>query len=164
MPTWIHPHDGIKIFSATISHQPLGLAIHRPEHWARPTRCFENVLGKVGRDGGATRFGWTFHYRIAPGTGGYLFVIHHAVWHAPDGRLVDVTPFHDDPKHHPITEGNGVLFLVDDAARPVETENLIAPLPMRYFPLSDDERLVSYVGKLNHEEQLKCQEIYEGRI
>ena len=78
-------------------------------------------MEKVKQDGGTGRFGWTFHLRIAPSLGAYLFVTHHAVWHAPDGRLVDVTPFHHDLRHHPLTENGDVLFLVDDAAQPVET-------------------------------------------
>src|SRR5262249_879898 len=45
----------------------------------------------------------------------YLFLTHHAVWHAPDGRLVNVTPY-PDPKHHPLPgPGSDILFLVDDS-------------------------------------------------
>ena len=51
------PHEGIKVFACSISRQPLGLAIHAPETWAQPMRCFANVREKVRRDGGAVRFG-----------------------------------------------------------------------------------------------------------
>jgi hypothetical protein len=30
---------------------------------------------------------------------GYLIAVNHAVWHAPDKKLTDVTPFDSDPKH-----------------------------------------------------------------
>lgn len=157
--------EGIEKFAAIISHQPLlGLVEHCPEHWCKPSHCFENVLEKIRRDGGYIRFGWTFHYRIAQDIGGYLFVTHHAVWHAPDGRLIDVTPFHQDSQHHPITESEGVLFLVDEAAQPVRTSHLIAPLPIRFFALEDDEKLLNYVDKLKRKEQQKCQDIYEGKV
>jgi hypothetical protein len=154
------PHDGIKAFAATISRQPLGLVLHHPEEWAQATHCFENVWEKVRRSGGRDRFGWTFNYRIAPSTGGYLFATHHAVWHAPDGKLIDVTPYHQDPKHHPIAENGSTLFLVDDAARPVVVANLVGPLPLRYFALGDGEELTAYVAKLGQLEQEECRRIY----
>jgi hypothetical protein len=164
MQVSMDPHEGIRVFADSISRQPLGLAIHSPEKWALPMRCFENVFEKVRRDGGAVRVGWTFHYRIAPGVGEYLFATHHAVWHAPNGSLIDVTPFHEDEKHHPLTPQDGnILFLVDDAAQRVETETLIAPLPLQYFPLSDDQRLLDLIQDYRRKEELECREIYESR-
>ena len=154
--------ERIDAFASTISRQPLGLALHRPETWAEPSRCFENVWEKMRRDGGTILFGWTFHHRIAQGTGEYLFVTHHAVWHASNGALINVTPFHQDSKHHPIRQEDGIVFLVDDAAQPVETGNVIAPLPFKFWPLGDSGKIVRYVEKLNLEEQLKCRDIYEG--
>ena len=166
MPTELDPHDGIRAFASTISRQPLGLAAHRPEAWGQPTRCFENAMRKAELSGGAARFGWMFHYRLVakiPGPG-YLIASHHAVWHAPDGHLVDVTPFHDDPKHHPLTPGDGILFLVDDAARPVVSGNLVGPLPLRFFPLSDDNRLAEHIERLRDQEDRKCRDIYADRF
>jgi hypothetical protein len=77
----------------TISDQPRGLAYHRPESWADASRCFENVSRKVAQDGGRILFGWTFHLRFAEDIpdAAYLFLAHHAVWHGPDGRLINVT-------------------------------------------------------------------------
>jgi hypothetical protein len=102
----------IDAIAPTISSQPLGLAYHRAEIWADASRCFENVSRKVSRDGGRTQFGWTFHHRFVkeiPGPG-YLFLTHHAVWNAPDGRLIDVSPY-PDPKHQPLAPGGSTLFL-----------------------------------------------------
>lgn len=155
----------IDIIAPTISAQPLGLAYHRPEDWADAARCLENVARKVSQHGGRTQFGWTFHLRFlqdAPDLG-YLFITHHAVWHAPDGRLVNMTPY-PEPKHHPLPRpGSDILFLVDDKALPVQTDQLIAPLPLRFFALTDDERLAAHVKRLNDEEQEKCGRIYAGR-
>jgi hypothetical protein len=154
----------IDAIAPTISAQPLGLAYHRPESWADSSRCFENVSRKVAQDGGRTQFGWTFHLRFAeqiPDVA-YLFLTHHAVWHAPDGGLVNVTPY-PDPKHHPLpSPGSDILFLVDDKAEPVRSGNIIAPLPLRFFALYGDERLTAYVERLNAEEEERCRLIYAG--
>ncbi len=76
----------------------LGLVFHRPEDWAMPSRCFENAAAKVRRDGGKMAYGWTFHKRHVEDIPEqvYVFITHHAVWHAPDGGLVNVTPYPED--------------------------------------------------------------------
>ena len=145
----------IEEFAATISKQPLGLVRYLPEVWGQPTRCFANVWRKVQQDGGGARFGWMFHYRVVadmPGPG-YLIAVHHAVWHAPAGYLIDVTPFHPDPKHHPLSPGGGVLFLVDDSATPVMGKRFVSPRPSRFYPLSDDKRLIAHVEQLARKEE-----------
>jgi hypothetical protein len=154
----------IEEIAESISRQPLGLVHHQPEPWSQFARCFENVAQKVHEAGGQTMFGWTFHHRFVqdiPGSG-YLFLTHHAVWHAPDGRLIDVTPY-PEPKHHPLAPGGSILFLVDMNALPIKRANLIAPLPLRFFALDDDQCLASYVERLNEEEQRKCGELYAGQ-
>jgi hypothetical protein len=153
----------IKAFSRTISDQPLRLAGYTPESWGEVSRCFENVRRKVQQDGGRIQFGWMFHHRLVlaiPGPG-YLIAAHHAVWHAPDGHLFDVTPFHADPKHHPLTPGGGVLFLVDDHAAPVVSGRLTGPLPSKFFGLNDGKRLGSHVQQLRTDEEQQCRRIYE---
>ncbi len=153
----------IKEFAATISNQPLGLARYRPEVWGQPTKCFENVKRKVQQDAGRARFGWMFHYRVVADIPwpGYLIAVHHAVWHAPNGYLIDITPFHPEPKHSPLSSGGDVLFLVDDSATPVTRERLIAPRPSRFYPLSADERLITHVQQLVLKEEQECRQIYE---
>ncbi len=152
----------IDALAPTISSQPFGFAYHRPENWADASRCFENVSRKVTQEGGRVQFGRTFHLRFPEDIpeAAYLFLTHHAVWHAPDGRLVNVTPY-PDPKHHPLPgPGSDILFLADDSAQPVRSGNVIAPLPLRFFPLYGDERLTAYVERLNADEQEKCRRIY----
>ena len=74
-------------------------------------------------------------------------------------RLVNVTPY-PDAKHYPLPRpGGDILFLVDDKAQPIVTDKLVAPLPLRFFPLSDEDGLVAYVKQLNDDEQEKCRRI-----
>lgn len=158
------PNEGMERFAATISKQQMGLVKYRPEPSAQPTQCFANVMEKVRRDGGRGQTGWTFHYRIRPNVGGYLFVTHHAVWYAPDGQLFDVTPFTEDEKHHPHTADGDVLFLVDDAAAPVSSGNMLIPLPLRFFPLEDSAELVSYVEGLNRRDREQFEKLRAGDL
>ena len=86
-------------FGYGITSKPLRLAVHRPEDWAKPVNCFNNVDQKVELDGGTKTCGWMFNERLVeaiPG-GNFLIAINHVAWTSPDGRLVDVTPFHTDP-------------------------------------------------------------------
>lgn len=151
-------------FAATISPQQLGLAYYKPEKWGQPTRCFENVERKVQEAAGRRQFGWMFHdrYVIAIPESDYLIAVHHAVWNAPDGDLIDVTPFHPDMKHRPISPGGDVLFLVDDSAVPFRTERMLAPLPSKFSVMTNDERLLSHVQRLSREEEKHCRLVCEG--
>jgi hypothetical protein len=150
----------IETFAGTISRQPLRLARYCPEPAAQPTNCFENVRLKVEQANGRMQFGWMFNYREVveiPGPG-YLIAIHHAVWSAPDGTLIDVTPFHPDRPHHPLGPERGVVFfLVDDTATLPE----FAPLPSRFYPLSGEQRLTDHVARLRFDEEQKCHEIQD---
>ena len=73
-----------------------------------------------------------------------------------------MTPFPADLRQQPYTEDGSVLFLVDEAAQPVVKGSLIAPRPIRYFPLSTDERLIRYVEELRQKEEQECRDIYGG--
>jgi hypothetical protein len=153
----------IDAISKSISAQPLGLAYHRPEAWANPARCFENAARKAAQDGGRLQFGWTFHHRLVerlPGPG-YLFLTHHAVWNAPSGHLIDVTPYPAE-KHRPIGPEGSILFLVDDKAKPFTSEKMIAPLPLRFFALDEEASMLEYIKGLNEKEQAACQALHTG--
>lgn len=155
----------IRAFAETISCQQLGLARYRPEDWGQPTRCFENVDRKVQENAGRAQFGWMFHHRQVtdiPGSD-YLIAVHHAVWNAPSGDLIDVTPFHSHMRHRPISPGGDVLFLVDDNAVPFRTDQLIAPLPSKFTAVSNDEKLGSHLQRLRREEEQQLRLIYEGK-
>jgi hypothetical protein len=109
----------LKRFASTISQQPMGLVAHVAEPWAQPMQCLQNVVHKIQRDGGRAIFGWAFLDRRSPQYGDYLIATHHAVWCASGSTVgVDVTPFHENPRHRPYSPGGSVLFLLDDAAQP----------------------------------------------
>lgn len=86
------------------------------------------------------------------GVGDYIFVTHHAIWCRQDGQLVDVTPFHEDIKHHPLTQDGDVLFLVDMKAQPSVMGVITAPLPLRYFARSGGDSIEEYVREMNERE------------
>src|SRR5437763_4646975 len=92
---------------------------------------------------------------------GYVIAVPHALWHTPNGYLIDITPFHPEPKHRPLSSGGDVLFLVGDRAMPVTTGRLVAPRPSRFYPLSADERLITYVSELVRKEEQDYRQIYE---
>jgi hypothetical protein len=146
---------GIRAIAPTVSRDPLSGAVHAPEASATQTQCFANVQRKVQQDGGSALCGWMFNYRevaAIPGPG-YLIAVNHAVWLAPDKRLVDVTPFHSDPKHHPIVvNGNAVLFLIDESAAPLMGGHDGLALPSWFFPLTGDKAMAAHVAKLTADE------------
>lgn len=147
--------DHIKAIASRISSQPLSGACHAPEASARPTQCFANAQRKAQKDGGEVLFGWMFNYREVvsiPGPG-YVIAVNHAVWLAPDKRLVDVTPFHADAKHRPIVvNGNVVLFLADSRAPPLVSGQDGLALPSWFFPITDDETMAAHVANLTKDE------------
>jgi hypothetical protein len=146
--------DRIGAYAPMISRDPLARAIHRPESWATATLCFTNVFRKVTQDGGTALFGWMFHYRevvAIPGPG-YLIGVNHAVWHAPDKRLVDVTPFHVDEKHQPLADGDYVIFLIDQQSMPLRSEAEGMALPSWFFPLGDGDSMRSHAERLQANE------------
>lgn len=154
-------------FAATINSNLLGIVLHRPEPGALVNHCIYNVIDKKQKDGGEVFFGWTFQHRKCQ-LGDYLTATHHAIWYSPDEVSTDVTPFNDNPVHHPIHEGDKVLFLLDGTALPpvndINGQRIIAPLPMKFFALNDDERLLAYLEEVQRKEVESCQAIYEGRL
>jgi hypothetical protein len=155
----------LRRFAATISKQPLGLVTHAPEPWADPMQCVGNVLQKVSRDGGRAAFGWAFLDRRSLEYGDYLIAQHHAVWCAAGSTVaVDITPFHENPRHRPYSPGGSVLFLLDDAAQPRIIGQVVAPLASRFFPATNDPKLAAYIETLRGKEQAECQEVYDSAL
>lgn len=153
----------IERFAQHIGGGPIGLIHHRPEPGASPTFCFANVAEKVSRDGGRAVTGWMFQLRRVEALNAeYLTAIHHAIWNAPDGTTVDVTPFHPETRHHPFTINGSVFFLVDHAALPLNINGAQASLPMRFFPLSDSPELAKHLRRLEADEKALCERIYDA--
>jgi len=132
----------IDAFARQIGGQGLGLVEYRPEDGMSPTMCFGNVVRKIARDGGRARYGWMFqvkhpeHLQEAE----YLNAIHHAVWNGPDGQLIDVTPFHVEARHHPVTQNGSIVFLWDPEAEPVGAGDALVTLPIKFFPTGPGEQ------------------------
>lgn len=141
--------EAINRFARSISDGPLGLVHHRPQKWAEPHLCYNNVSEMVEREGGRGQSGWLFYIRTRPGVGNYVFAQPHAVWYKRDGSLVDVTP-HRDPEHLPVIVDGSVLFLVDSAADPVGVADgeFLSP-PLRFCAAGDSPTLKQYVAELN---------------
>jgi hypothetical protein len=146
--------DRIQAIASRISSEPLAGARHAPEPSASPTQCFSNAQRKAQQAGGGVLFGWMFQARELAALPGRacLLAVNHAVWHAPDKKLIDVTPFHSDPQHHPIVvNGDAVLFLIDSSATPLRNEHVGLPLPSWFFPLTD-EAVAAHVAELASKE------------
>lgn len=132
--------EGLNKFASEISSEPLVEVYHRPEDGARLLACFQNVRTKVERDGGDILFGWTFRHCFTPECGDYLVATNHAVCWFEGDRLLDVTPYQKD--YHPLmARKDYVIFLVDRAAEFKKIKNFIVPLPLKYFSLSDNQKL-----------------------
>jgi hypothetical protein len=141
----------LRIFAETLSKQQLGLVYHIPDENSKATDCLANVRNYIKKKGGQAKFGWTFIYRISQ-YGGYLFATHHSVWLKNDGTLIDITPFHPDIKHKPLTINGSVIFLLDDNAVPLEKGEYIIPRPLRFFPVDKNKELKQYLETLKDKE------------
>lgn len=75
--------------------------------------------------------------------------------------LVDVTPFHPELRHHPITHSGDTLFLVDQQAHPTRVGNVVSPLASRFVPLDPGPAIDSYLVKLTRKEEQECWEQVE---
>ena len=153
-------HELLARFAATISAGPLGTIDNEPDAAARPLESIKNVLKKIQRDGGRALFGWVFLNRGAV-HGEYLIALHHAVWSAEGSALiVDITPLHDEPRFRPYCPSPArVLFLLDESAEPRMIGRGMAPLPSRFFPVTDDPKLAAYVEQLNTEERMQFENL-----
>jgi hypothetical protein len=111
--------DRIQVIAPKISSEPLSGARYSPEPAASATQCFSNAQRKAQQSGGGALYGWMFHYREATALAGqaYILAVNHAVWHAPDKKLIDVTPFHDNPHHRPVVVNGPVTTKVCEMAK-----------------------------------------------
>ena len=86
----------------------------------------------------------------------------HAIWNAPDGTTIDVTPFHDNEKHWPITLNESVLFLLDGNAQPKIIGPAFAPLPSRFLAIGGNKALSAHVCAIAEEEERQCRDLYRA--
>lgn len=79
----------------------LGYVQTKVESDCLPSRCFDNVMSKVEKDGGRIQFGW----KVFEQSNEAVVVRFHAIWISPEGTLIDITP-------DPLTTDK-ILFLAD---------------------------------------------------
>lgn len=144
--------NAIETFSKSISKEPFGLVYYRPDKESIVTDCISNVSNFVKRYGGSVIYGWYFGHRVSEKYGDYLIATYHAVWRAPNGKLIDITPFHENLKHQPLTSQGSVLFQVDTKAQPIKHGRLIIPRPLKFYPILKSEELKEYIKTLEEQE------------
>lgn len=113
----------------------------RPRGDSIPNDCFENVARQVEECGGEVVHGWRIY--IMPGL--FLEAEFHAVWKAPDGRLVDVSL--------PPEEGTSRIVFFPDPTRSFQGE----PIPSIHWPLAKMKELNEYL-KAFEEDRLAIRE------
>lgn len=155
----------IKKFALTISKQSLVCVPHLPEAWGEPKQCYQNVNKKIQKDGGHIKYGWIFNLRtVSHINQRYLIAEHHVIWHNQNDQFINVTPFHDNPFHHPITFENTLPFLIDDEAPFVEIYQIIAPQPSKFYAMGDDERLIQHVQRITRKEEINYTNILKEAL
>ena len=155
--------DRLQEFAKTISSGAFGLVKHQPEPWAEPMMCFRNLQTKVARDGGRAVNGWVFQAKGAE-FGEYFIATHHAVWLAPNGTFLDVTPFHSNENNHPLSENGCPYYLIDDDARPATVRAVPFALASKFFPATNSPVLMAYVKTLTRKEHERCDFFYKRHV
>ena len=152
--------DRLLEFAKKISSEAFGLVKHQPEPWAEPMMCFRNLQRKVARDGGRAINGWIFLAKAAE-FGEYFIATHHAVWLAPNGAFLDVTPFHSNENNHPLSEKGCPYYLIDGDARPATVGAIPIALASKFFPVTNSPVLMAYVKTLTRKEHERCENLYK---
>lgn len=144
--------NAIESFGKSISSETFGLIYHRPEKESIATDCISNVIHHVQIYGGTAIYGWYFIHRESVKFGNYLIATHHAVWRAPNGNLIDITPFHEELKHQPLTLQGSILFQVNTNAKPIKQGKFLIPRPSKFYPILKSEELKKYIKTLEEQE------------
>lgn len=144
--------NAIESFAKSISRETFGLVYYRPDKESIATNCISNVMSFVERQGGSVIYGWYFGHRESEKFGNYLIATHHAVWRAPNGNLIDITPFHEELKHQPLTLQESVLFQVDTKAQPIKIGKFLIPRPLKFYPILKSAELKEYIKTLEEQE------------
>ena len=144
--------NAIESFAKSLSKETFGLVYYRPDRDSIATDCISNVIHYVEKYGGSSIYGWYFGHRESAKFGNYLVATHHSIWRAPDGNLFDITPFHEELKHQPLTNQGSVIFQVDTNAKPIKLGKILIPRPLKFYPISKSEDLNNYLKTLEQKE------------
>lgn len=121
--------SSVKAFQRSIpgTERPVFVPV-RPRADSIENDCFENVRRQIADEGGGIVHGWL----VTTFPGVFLEAIFHAVWRAPGGGLVDVSP--------PPEDGTGRIVFFPDPTRSFQGE----PIPNRHWPLVRMRELREY--------------------
>lgn len=144
--------NAIESFAKSLSNETFGLVYYKPDKDSIITNCISNVIHYVKRCSGSVICGWYFGHRESAKFGNYLVATHHAVWRAQDGKLIDITPFHEEVRHQPLTNQGSVIFQVDTNAKPIKHGKLQIPRPLKFYPILKSEELNNYLKTLEQKE------------
>ena len=144
--------NAIQSFAKSISKETFGLVYYRPDKESIATNCITNVIHYVEKHGGSAIYGWYFGHRESAKFGNYLIATHHSVWRAPDGILIDITPFHEELKHQPLTNQGSVIFQVNTIAKPIKQGKRLIPRPLKYYAIGKSKELDEYLETQRAEE------------
>lgn len=100
--------------------------------------CFKNVKKYVDNYGGSLIMGWGITIRRNL----YVECEAHAVWQAPDGQIIDITP----PSYD-----NGTQTLYSH-----QIDMPVKKTPSRYLPITKSELVKEYIELRNQFEQIRC--------
>lgn len=140
--------NAIQSFAKSISKETFGLVFYRPIKEYKARNCIANVLNYIEKHGGSVIYGWYFGHRESAKFGNYLVATHHAVWRASDGVLIDITPFHEELKHQPLTIQGSIIFQVDTNSKPIQLSKLLLPRPLKFYAIGNCKLLNDYMDIL----------------
>jgi hypothetical protein len=112
-----------------------------PGDGCKPNECFANVRRHVEANGGQAQYGWCLD--VDPDEP-FVVANNHALWMAPDGSLIDVTPT--------LLPEQVAVFLSDDGAAPIDKGDACWPHPSRAFPLTKNPRSKRLARRVNQQE------------
>lgn len=149
----------IESFAKLLSSQQLVFVKHSPAQYAQYKYCLENVAHHTQQFGGKPICGWRFRNHEPQGMPQqyYLTAEHHCIWLNND-ILLDITPLPQDKVLYLLMNQGNHIFLPDNNADPIWNSAMLAPLPVQYYALDNNQSLKEYVNVLQEKEWNTYQE------
>ncbi len=145
--------NDIENFAKLISSQQLIFVKHSPVPDAEYKYCLTNVAHHTQQFGGKPKCGWRFrqHELKDMSQQYYLSAEHHCIWQN-NNILLDITLLPSDKALYPLMNQDQQVFLPDNNADPIWTSVMLAPLPVQYYAIGDNQHLKEYVNALQERE------------
>lgn len=143
----------IENFAKFLSSQQLIFVKHSPVLDAEYKYCLANVAHHTQHFGGKPKCGWRFrnHEPKDMPQQYYLTAEHHCIW-LNNGILLDITPLPQDKALYPLMNQDNHIFLPDNNADPIWNSVMLAPLPVQYYAIGNNQSLKEYVNALQEQE------------